>query len=134
MCDADHNGNPDQARSVVVVMAGCSAVAVRGRPVLATPGGFGLGGGNGYSMIEDPWPAFLCALFCAWPAFWFFFDDPNPKVPFLAALIAGVSGSWVMLNVWRVIVRVVLREDAGPSVPPQVHDLAEARYLPKAQG
>lgn len=99
--------------------------------MLATPRAFGLGGGNGYSMSEDPWPAFLCALFCAWPAFWFFFDDPNPKVPFLAALIAGLGGSWLLLKAWRIIAQAMLREDAGRSKPPPVHDSSAGRYLPR---
>jgi len=44
--------------------------------------------------------SFCLALEFGIPAFWFFSDDANPKVPLLAGVIAGFGGAWL---VWRII-------------------------------
>lgn len=89
-----------------MVMAGCSAVAVRGRPVLATPGGFGLGSNHTmiHPTIERATAAFACAIVCGWPGFAFFATDANPKVPLLGGLITGFGGSWILMKGWDWII------------------------------
>jgi hypothetical protein len=82
------------------------------------------------TSLERTTAAFACAIVCGWYGFSFFFDDPNPKVPLLAGIIAGFGGSWAVMKIWSIICRAVLREDAGRSKPPPVHDSTEARYLP----
>ncbi len=49
--------------------------------------------------VRETWIRVALAIICAAPAFWFLANEPNPKVPFLGGLLAGVGGSWLIMKI-----------------------------------
>jgi len=46
--------------------------------------------------MKEATRSFCLAIIFAIPAFWFCFDEPNPKVPLLAGAFAGFGGVWLV--------------------------------------
>ncbi len=77
------------------------------------------------SLRRTTW-AFILAVLFSIPAFWFFFDEPNPKVPLLWGFATGMFGSWLVLKIidaaratrlWRARQGVRRPEDCSFEVP-----------------